>query len=118
MTRFPVIRTAIPLRRYQVGDYAVALLGEIDSGDGVDYRFILAFVEQGQNHPSLYVCSERNPPAAAEDGAFCLRIVNRVMSEVLGVADGWGEIETFAAEGLRIGKQTLGLGNDPEQRLL
>ena len=62
MSQQPQIQTAIPRHRYQVGNYSVTLLGDIASGDGIDYRYILAFVPTGQNRPSLYICCERNRP--------------------------------------------------------
>ena len=38
----PIIRSAIPKRRYQIGDHAVSLLGEVESGDT---RALLLFVQ-------------------------------------------------------------------------
>jgi hypothetical protein len=110
----PIIRTAIPQRRYRLGEYNVTLLGEVESGDGVDYQYILAFVEEGRRRPSLYLCSERNPPGERSAGSHRMRLVNDAMSEVLGSADAWSDLEAFAAEALRIGAATLSLkGEQP-----
>ena len=49
----PVIRTAIPKRRYQIGPYSASLLGEIESGDARAYRYILAFVASGKREPEV-----------------------------------------------------------------
>ena len=62
MSGFPKIQRAIPQRRYQYGEYAVTVLGDIESGDGRDYRFIAAFVREGESQPRLFVASERLPP--------------------------------------------------------
>jgi len=118
MTEMPKIRTAIPQRRYHVGDYAVTLLGEIESGDAVLYQFILAFVEQGQSQPSLYLCCERSQPAEPDAGAFRMRIVNSAMSEVLGSSDHWRHADAFAADALPVGLRTLGIPSEPVHRLL
>lgn len=117
MSRFPVIRTAIPQRRYRLGEFNVTLLGEVESGDGIDYRYILAFVEEGRTQPSLYLCSEPNPPGERGAGSHRLRLVNEVMSEVLGSDDAWRDIDVFAEEGLRMGASTLALQSEQPVRL-
>ncbi|MFM1890999.1 MAG: hypothetical protein RLZ44_76 [Pseudomonadota bacterium] len=117
MSEFPVIRRAIPKRRYQVGEYGVTLLGEIESGDGVDYTHILAFVREGDAKPSLVVCAEPQPASQGSAGSYRLRLVNRAMSEVLDTADAWGDAERFTEEGLRVGMQLLGLSGETPYRL-
>jgi hypothetical protein len=117
MSDFPVIRTAIPLHRYQAGDYQATLLGEIESGDRSDYRFILAFIEQGQNEPSFYVCCERNRPPDPPGGAWRMRLVNSAMSEVLDAADEWRNADAFAADALEVAGQALGFAPESVQRL-
>jgi len=117
VSQFPVIRTAIPKRRYQVGEYGVTLLGEVDSGDGVDYEYLLAFVREGEQAPTLFVCAERNPPGERAEGSHRLRVVNSAMSEVLDHSDSWRNADAFAEEGLRIGIQLLGLGSEMPYRL-
>ena len=61
----PVIRTAIPKRRYQIGPYSASLLGEIESGDARAYRYILAFVASGKREPEVYICAGQVPPQSA-----------------------------------------------------
>ena len=46
MSEFPRIQTAIPQRRYHYGDYAVSVLGEIESGDDHDYQFKKKHIQQ------------------------------------------------------------------------
>jgi hypothetical protein len=41
----PTITTAIPLRRYQYGEFVVTVLGDIESPDAVRYRYILAVAQ-------------------------------------------------------------------------
>ena len=118
MSDLPIIRTAIPQRRYRVGEFDVTLLGDVESGDGIDYRYILAFVEEGSPRPTFYVCSERNPPGERGAGSHRLRMVNAVMSEVLGSADAWRDIDAFAEEGLRIGIKALSLTDERAVRLM
>lgn len=113
MTNAPIIRTAIPLQRHQLGNYQVTLLGDIESGDGLQYRYILAFVEAGMNRPTLYLCCERHRPGSSDEGAYRMRLVNAAMSEIMGTSDDWKEAEAFLAEAINIGRQVLGLTAEP-----
>lgn len=113
----PLITTAIPKRRYQLGDHGATLLGEITSGDTRRFRFILAFVPNGAAAPVAYVCAEEAPGDDPE-GRYRLLIINEVMTEVLDTGDCWGEEETFAAQALEVGAQILGLQQESVVRLL
>lgn len=117
MNRLPVIRTAIPKRRYQVGDYQVTLLGEVDSGDAIEYAYVLAFVREGERQPRCYVCSEKNAPTVGSEGSHRLRVITSAMSEVLSQADRWADLDTFANEALSLGIQALGLTDETPYRL-
>ena len=112
MSDLPSIRTAIPQRRYQVGEYVATLLGEVESGDRIEYRYILAFVEEGRGAPSLYVCCELNRPREIDGGGLRMRVVNSSMSELLEASDRWKDPEVFMADGLEVGKRMLGLGSE------
>lgn len=114
----PVIKTAIPKHRYQIGSHAASLLGEIESGDARSYRYILAFVPAGQTEPVLYVCSEAIPPAERADGAYRLRVVGELMSDVVDTDNRWGDLEPFAEQALKLGAQMLGLGEAQVVRVM
>jgi hypothetical protein len=118
MQNRPLIRTAIPKHRWQVGDYAASLLGEIESGDARAYRWILAFVRMGRKEPELYVCAERTPPAELEQGAYRLRLVSESLSDVIDTDDRRGDPDTFAAQALKLGAQTLGLQREQAVKLM
>ena len=114
----PIIRSAIPKRRYQIGDHAVSLLGEIESGDARTFQYILAFVALGKSEPCLYVLSELSPPREADLGRYRLRLVNETLSEVMDSDDRWGDLETFAEQALKLGIQALGLQREAVVRLM
>jgi hypothetical protein len=114
----PAIRTAIPKRRYQLGDYSATLLGEIESEGDVAFVFILAFVQMGRREPSFYACAELTPPAESKDGRYRLRVINEAMSEVVDTNDRWGDLDTFAEQAVRLGVQALGLQREQVLRLL
>jgi hypothetical protein len=109
---FPSIRTAIPQRRFQYGDFGVTVLGEIDSGDDRDYTFIAAFVREGESSPSLFVAAERLPPGRRQDGSHVLRVINQAMDEPMDTGDQWGSQTVFVDQALQIGAQMLGLGDE------
>ena len=117
MSDFPIINRAVPLQRYQVGEYGATLLGEVDSGDGVDYRYILAFVEEGAAKPSFFVCSERSGPKGS-GGACQIRVISSAMSEVLGASDAWKHADSFVSEALKLGMQALGLTSEQPYRVM
>jgi hypothetical protein len=118
MSNFPKIQRAIPQGRYQYGDYAVSLLGEIDSGDGRDYRFVAAFVREGEAQPRLFVVSERLPPGQRERGSHALRVINSAMDEVMDVDDRWSQAEPFIDQALQLGAQLLGLEQETPYPLI
>lgn len=114
----PVIKTAIPKHRYQIGDYSASVLGDIESGDEHQYRYIMALVPMGGAEPTLYVCCEHAPPARAADGRYDIRVVNEAMGEVVDSADHWGDLEIFSEQAIDLAKQILGLRNEQVVKLL
>ena len=117
MPELPRIQRAIPKRRYQVGEYGVTLLGEIESPDPTEYVHLLAFVREGEARPALFVCAERCPPGERAPGSHRLRVVNRAMSEVMDSDDRWRDPDAFTDEGLKLGMQVLGLTGETPYRL-
>ena len=109
MSDFPVIRTAMPQRRLQYGDFTVTLLGDIESGDGREYKFIAAFVKEGESQPQLFVVSEAQPPGGRDKGSHALRVVSAALDEVMDVDDRWRRIGDFTEQVLALGSQILGL---------
>jgi hypothetical protein len=114
MMQAPKIATAIPRKRYRVGEYQAVLLGDIESPDPVRYRYILALVRGGASAPDLFVIAEKNPRSQAREGSHRLRVVSEQFNEDLGSSDDWNDAEMFAAEGLRVAARLLGLGTEPE----
>jgi hypothetical protein len=109
MSGLPKINTAIPQRRYQFGDFAVTVLGDIDSGDERDYQFVAAFVKEGESQPRLFVVSERLPPGERAKGSHALRMINSAMDEVMDVDGRWSRLGDFTDQALQMGAQLLGL---------
>lgn len=113
----PIIQTAIPKQRYQLGPYQAVLLGDIESPDPVRYRFILALVREGEAQPSVFVTCEKNARAQAQAGSYRMCLISAQASEVLGSSDEFKDIDSFASAALTAAIQTLGLSGITPVRL-
>jgi hypothetical protein len=118
MQERPVITTALPKHRYQIGDHSATLLGEIESGDTRAYRFILALVPMGEQEPVLYVTSEQAAPERRGQGGYDLRVISPSLTDVLDTADRWANIDAFAEQALDLAQQVLGLSNQEIIKLM
>lgn len=113
----PIIQTAIPKQRYQLGPYQAVLLGDIESPDPVRYRFILALVREGEARPSVFVTCEKNARAQAQAGSHRMCLISAQANEVLGSSDEFKDIDSFAAAALAAAIPTLGLSGIAPVRL-
>lgn len=114
----PQIKTALPKRRYQIGDHAATLLGEIESDDQRQYRFILALVPMGEQEPVLYVTSELAAADRRGEGAYDLRVVSEGLTDVVDTADRWESLDQFADQAVDLAQQILGLRNHQVIKLM
>jgi hypothetical protein len=117
MPDFPKIQRAIPKRRYALGDYVITVLGEIDSADGRDYRYVAGIVREGNPQPEAFITAESVADPGA-DGRYSLRLVNATMDDVLNQDDCWSDIDAFSEQATNITRQLLGLGEEEAYRLL
>ena len=108
----PKIRTAIPHRRYQFGEYTGVVLGEIESGDGIKYQYILALVREGEGQPSFYVTAEKNPRRRAQEGSHRLRVITQGLDEEVSCSDAWVDLDAFCAEAFTVAAKVLGLTDE------
>lgn len=112
----PGIVTALPKHRYTFGEFSVVVLGEIDSNDGVDYRFVAAVV-QGQNpEPGLYITAE--PISGAQPPGYEMRVIMHDGAEVIGSSADWGQLDAFTDEALQVISRILNLGDETPYKLM
>lgn len=109
----PQIKTAIPKRRYQLGDYSIAVLGEVESDDNVDYRYIFAMVQDGKKDPDFYVLSIRQN---ADD--YLLKVVAPNMDKELDVSGAWRDLDIFCDQAISLAQQVMGLKDEAAHRLM
>lgn len=109
----PGIQTAIPRRRYRLGEFTVTVLGEVESSDGIDYRYIAAVI-QGQNpEPGIYLSAEREAGAG-----YAMRLIMHDGAEVIGASEQWGELDAFVDAALDVVSRVLSLGDETPYRLM
>ncbi|RMG37940.1 MAG: hypothetical protein D6720_02330 [Gammaproteobacteria bacterium] len=114
---FPRISRAIPVRRYQYGDFQVTVLDEVESPDPVAYRYLMAFVREGQSQPTAFVSCEPAGEAMRAEGRYQLRVINRSMDEPVMADDALGGLDTFCGQALEIAEQLYSLQDEEPYRL-
>ena len=112
----PGILTAIPRRRYRYGEFTVIVLGDIESSDGIDYRYIMAVVKGADTEPGLYLTAEKAGGIGSQSD-YTMRILMRDGAEVLATSPAWGELEVFVREGLNIVGEVLDLSDEVPYQL-
>ena len=112
MADFPKISRAIPQQRYKYGEFMVSVLGDIESPDANDYRYIMAFVKEGGSKPVAFVTCERSEGEFRQQGQYQLRVINSSMDEVMAADDRYGKLSVFCEQGLEIGSQLLSLADE------
>lgn len=114
----PNIKTAIPKRRYVIGEFSTVLLGDIETSDPNRYQFIFAAVREGDEQPLMYVVSERAPRAQRDQGSHRIRVLTGNAEKEFGVSDRWGEEDAFAEQALDIVRKTLLLTDENVARVM
>jgi hypothetical protein len=110
----PRITTAIPQRRYQIGEYLATVLAEIESPDPANYRYILAAVKEGEADPVLYVAAERRRRG---DFDYRLRLIMEGLSDIMAEADEYGDLDAFCDTAITITRKALQLTDEEAVRL-
>ena len=108
----PKIVTAIPQRRYKLGNFLITVLGEIESADGNDYRYIAAVASEGDPNPGLYITAERALSDNQGKSDLVMRIVMHDGAQVLGSSDRWNRLDPFVTDMLEIVARVLDLQDE------
>ena len=114
----PNIDTAIPLRRYRIGDFSAVILGEVTSRDRRDYEYILALVPDGEQAPVLYITAEK---VAADEGpnrVTVARVIADQGERILGPDERWCDLSAFGEDALAMVQKVMGLSQEEPRQLL
>lgn len=109
----PSIATAIPLRRYKYGEFTLTVLGDIDSRDEINYRYILAVVQGDNPEPGLYVTAEQGA-----GNEMAMRVMMRDGDEVIARSDRWRDVDVFVDEAINIVSRVLSLSDETPYQLM
>lgn len=109
----PSISTAIPLRRYKFGEFSLTVLGDIESQDERQYRYILAVIQGENPEPGLYVTAERG---SGEE--LAMRVMMSDGDEVIGHSDQWCDLDKFTDESISIVSRVLDLSDETPYQLM
>jgi hypothetical protein len=112
----PGISTAIPRRRYRLGEFTLVVLGDIESKDGIDYQYIMAVIRGEDPVPGVYITAERVSGEGPRQ--FSMRFIMRDGSEVIGSSARWGDLEAFVGEATGIVVRVLNLSDETPYRLM
>ncbi len=111
----PHFTTAIPKRRYQIGDFSAVVLGDVESSDDNSYRYIFAMVLDGSSEPSFYVLSIHRP---SSDGDYLLKVIAPNMERELDTSDAWRDLDIFTDQAISLAQQVMGLKDEAAHRLM
>ncbi|NNJ93504.1 MAG: hypothetical protein HKP57_02050 [Halobacteria archaeon] len=116
MKEKPGIATAIPRRRYRLGEFTITVLGEIESTDGRTYRYIAAVICGQDPEPGMYITAE--PGSHGQRGEFELRIIMQDGAEVIDHAERWSDLDAFVEEVIKIVSRVLQLTDETPYQLM
>ena len=116
MENRPAIRTAIPKRRYRLGEFTLTVLGDVESSDGIDYQYIMAVIQGQDPEPGMYITAERTDSPGGRE--LLMRLVMRDGAEIIGSSDQWVSLEMFTGEAIDIVSRILGLSDETPYQLL
>jgi len=112
----PGIVTAIPKRRYRLGEFSLTVLGEIESNDGRDYRYIMAVIQGEDPEPGIYLTAERS--GGAGQNRYHMRLVMRDGEDVIGSSETWGDVDAFTGEAIGIVSRILDLTDEEPYQMM
>jgi hypothetical protein len=114
----PIIKTAIPKRRYQFGEFTLVVLGEIESGDDIPYHFLMGVIPDGSSAPELFISAEKSPRNQREAGAYQMRVMAENTSKTIKKSDRWKNLEAFVDDALALVSELLNLTDEEPRQLL
>ena len=109
----PAISTAIPLSRYRFGEFTLTVLGDIDSPDERQYRYIMAVVQGEDPEPGLYISAE-----SGQGDEVAMRVMMRDGEEVIGHSEDWRDQAAFTDEAISIVSRMLNLSDETPYQLM
>ena len=108
----PQITTALPKRRYQLGEFNLVVLGEIESPEPRKYQYLMGVIPEGGAKPELFVTAERQ-----KGGTYLMRVVAERAEQELEQSPNWNDLEYFCLDALLVVKKLLNLMDEQPMQL-
>ncbi len=109
MNYAPVVKSAKPRQRFQIGKHTAVLLGDIERAGSVEYLYIMVVFDESRK-PCYFVASEVNSMAGTlGGGSHFLGLFDGDGHANCGSSDDWADEAKFTAEALRIVKAKFGV---------
>lgn len=118
MMNKPNILTAVPKRRYRYGEFEVVVLGEIETSDANQYRFIAAVLKEGEPEPGVYLTAEKNSSTEAGNGRYAMRLIMAEGDQLVRSSDHWRDAQVFSDDVLDVVGTLLDLGDEQPFQLM
>lgn len=112
----PSILTAIPKHHYKLGNFTLKVLGEIESRDPVQYRYIMAVIHGQDPEPGLYITAERASGSAGR--SYDMRVMMPDGDEIIGSDSAWSDLEEFSQRAIEVVTRLLDLSDETPWQLL
>lgn len=113
--QIPKFATAIPRRRYKIGEFQAVILAEVESQDGADYELVFALVREGENEPLMYITLER---VRGEELPWQMTVRLEDQSRSYPAGDEMRDINNFAAASIDAVVKLFKLEDEEPYRLL
>ncbi len=113
MDNKPSIQTAIPKQRYKLGEFSIILLGDIETTDAANYRYITAVMQEGDPEPGIYLTCEK-----LKGGDHAMRLVMRDGSEILEHSAEWSDADVFIKDCIDTLQKLLNLTDEEPFKLM
>ena len=112
----PDIQTAVPVRRYALGDYTAVVLHDIKTREERIYRFILALVPFGEPAPVLFITAEATDEAP-DRGDTIIRVIAESGERAFGPDARWRNLDHFTEDALLMARKVLRMEGEEHRRL-
>jgi hypothetical protein len=114
----PKIKTAIPKRRYQFGEFSLVILGDIESDDEISYHYLMGIIPQGANTPELFISAEKSSAAQRQQGRYQMRVIAEQASKIVEQSDRWKDLDSFIDDALALVSELLTLTDEEPRQVL
>lgn len=109
MDYMPVIKSARPRQQFQIGQYTAVLLGDIERGGVIEYKYIMVVFGERQE-PCFFVASEVNELAGSNGGgSHFLGFFDDNGHANCGASDDWADEAKFTEQALRMVRERFGV---------